>query len=74
VPKVNTAEARLNRRVEDTGAEVRDFFRKLADDQRGGEVLEYAIILGVIAIAALTLVTSYGSKVLARWQTLNSSM
>jgi Flp pilus assembly pilin Flp len=53
---------------------LRDLFRKIARDERGGEVLEYAIILGVIAIAALTLVTSYGSKVLARWQTLNSSM
>ena len=52
---------------------MRNWLRKLWTDQQGGEVLEYAIILGVIAIATLSLVTAYGSKVLARWQSVNSS-
>ena len=53
---------------------MRQLLRQLLKDEHGGEVLEYAIILGVIAIAVLTLVTSYGSKVLARWQSVDSSM
>jgi len=52
---------------------LRDLCRKLLNDEQGGEVLEYALILGAIAIAALTLVTAYGSKVLARWQSFDSS-
>jgi Flp pilus assembly pilin Flp len=47
--------------------------KRFIDDEQGGEVLEYAIIIGLIAIAALTMVTAYGSKVMARWQTINSS-
>jgi Flp pilus assembly pilin Flp len=45
----------------------------LADD-RGGEVLEYALIAGLIVVAAIAVITSVGGKVLARWQSLDSSM
>ena len=48
--------------------------RKLVRDEQGGEVLEYALIAGLIIVAAIAVITSVGGKVLARWQSLNSSM
>ena len=45
----------------------------IADDQ-GGEVLEYALIAGLIVVAAIAVITSVGGKVVARWSSLNTSM
>ena len=47
---------------------------KLMKDEQGGEVLEYALIAGLIVIAAIAVIGSVGTKVLARWTSLNSSM
>ncbi len=47
---------------------------QLIKDEQGGEVLEYALIAGLIVVAAIAVITSVGGKVLARWQSLNSSM
>lgn len=49
-------------------------FKQLFKDEAGGEVLEYALIAGLIVVAAIAVITSVGSKVLARWQSLDSSM
>jgi Flp pilus assembly pilin Flp len=46
----------------------------LANDQSGGEVIEYAIVLGLISIVAIVVIGSVGTKVLARWNSVNSSM
>ena len=46
------------------------FKRMLADDS-GGEVLEYALIAGLIVIAAIAVIGSVGTKVLARWTSVN---
>ncbi len=48
--------------------------KKFITDEQGGEVLEYALIAGLIVVAAIAVITSVGGKVLARWQSLNSSM
>jgi len=47
---------------------------RLVKDEQGGEVLEYALIAGLIVVAAIAVITSVGTKVLARWESLNSSM
>jgi Flp pilus assembly pilin Flp len=47
---------------------------KLIGDQQGGEVIEYALILGLIVVVTISLVASFGTKVLARWTSANSSM
>ena len=49
-------------------------FKQLFTDESGGEVLEYALIAGLIIVAAIAVITSVGNKVLARWQSLDSSM
>ncbi len=47
---------------------------RLYRDEEGGEVLEYAIVAGLIVVAAISVIGKVGSKVLARWNSLNSSM
>jgi Flp pilus assembly pilin Flp len=53
---------------------ITERLKKLVRDEQGGEVLEYALILGLIVVTAIAVITAVGGKVLARWQTLNSSM
>jgi Flp pilus assembly pilin Flp len=47
---------------------------QLPGDEQGGEVMEYAFIMGLIAVACIAVIGSYGTKVLARWSSVNSSM
>jgi Flp pilus assembly pilin Flp len=47
--------------------------RSLKDD-RGGEVVEYVLILGLITLASLLLMGSLGIKVAGRWTSLYDSL
>jgi Flp pilus assembly pilin Flp len=53
---------------------MKTLLNKLVRDEQGGEVLEYALIAGLIVVAAIAVITSVGSKVLARWTSLNASL
>ena len=53
---------------------MKTLISKLVLDEQGGEVLEYALIAGLIVVAAIAVITSVGTKVLARWTSLNSSL
>jgi pilus assembly protein Flp/PilA len=53
---------------------IRSFVAQLVKDEQGGEVLEYALIAGLIVVAAIAVIGSVGTKVLASWTSLNSSM
>ena len=55
-------------------AKVTSTFAKLFRDEQGGEVLEYALIAGLIIVGAIALITSVGDKVVARWTSLNASV
>ena len=48
--------------------------KKFMKDESGGEVLEYALIAGLIVVAAIFVISQVGGKVLANWSSLNSSM
>jgi Flp pilus assembly pilin Flp len=48
--------------------------RDVIQDEHGGEVLEYALIAGLIVVSAIAVIGKVGTKVLARWGSLNSSM
>lgn len=48
--------------------------RKLIADEAGGEVLEYALIAGLIIVASIAAVTTVGGKVVRRWTSLNASL
>ena len=47
--------------------------RRLAADDAGGEVIEYALILGLIIVATIVTIAAFGTKVLARWTSVDSS-
>ncbi len=40
----------------------------------GGEVMEYALIAGLIAVACIGVIGAFGVRVMARWTSVNSSM
>jgi len=53
---------------------MKAIFSKLVRDEQGGEVLEYALIMGLIVVASIAVIGTVGGKVLARWNSVNSSM
>jgi len=53
---------------------VKSIFAKLVRDEQGGEVLEYALIAGLIVVAAIAAITSVGTKVLGRWTSVQNSL
>jgi Flp pilus assembly pilin Flp len=46
----------------------------LALDEQGGETLEYALVAGLIVVGAIGVMHSVGTKVVAKWTSLNSSL
>jgi Flp pilus assembly pilin Flp len=54
-------------------ADITSVLRRLCRDESGTEVIEYAIVCGLVIVVAIAVIKSTGTKVLARWQTINSS-
>ncbi|HSU65748.1 MAG TPA: Flp family type IVb pilin [Tepidisphaeraceae bacterium] len=50
---------------------MRNLLSRLVKEQDGGEVLEYALIAGLIVVAAIAAISVVGTKVLARWNSLS---
>ena len=48
--------------------------KKFLADEAGGEVLEYALIAGLIIVGAIVAITSVGNKVLAKWQSVDDGL
>jgi Flp pilus assembly pilin Flp len=48
--------------------------RDLVRNEQGGEVIEYALIAGLIIVVAIATITAVGGKVVAYWSSVNSSM
>jgi len=57
-----------------TMSKAKQLIVKLVRDEQGGEVLEYALIAGLIVVAAIAVIGSIGTKLLARWTSLNASV
>ena len=53
---------------------MKTLLNKLVKDEQGGEVLEYALIAGLIIVGAIALIGSVGSKVFARWSSLDTGL
>ncbi len=47
---------------------------KLVKDEQGGEVLEYALIAGLIIVLAITAIVSVGGKVKGFWEGMDAGM
>jgi len=52
---------------------MKAMFKKLVRDEQGGEVIEYALIAGLIVVACIAVIGTVGTKVLARWNSVASS-
>jgi Flp pilus assembly pilin Flp len=48
--------------------------RRALRDERGGEVLEYALVAGLIVVAAISVISCVGIKLVAKWNSLNSQV
>lgn len=46
--------------------------KALIQDENGGELLESALILGLIVVAAFIVIGAVGTKALAKWTSLSS--
>ena len=53
---------------------MKKLLSKLVSDEQGGEVLEYALIAGLIVVAALSVIMTVGTKVTAKWTSLDSGL
>ena len=53
---------------------MKTLLSKLVKDEQGGEVLEYALIAGLIIVGAIAVISTVGDKVLARWTSVNTSL
>lgn len=48
--------------------------RQLVSEDTGGEVLEYALIAGLIVVAAIAVIGSIGTKVLAKYTGVSNGL
>jgi pilus assembly protein Flp/PilA len=48
--------------------------QRLVSDEAGGEVLEYALIAGLIIVGAIAVITAVGTKVLAKWTAVSDGL
>jgi Flp pilus assembly pilin Flp len=53
---------------------MKNLLKKLVKDEQGGEVLEYALIAGLIVVAAIAVITTVGEKVLAKWNDVDTGL
>ena len=53
---------------------MKNLLKKLVKDEQGGEVLEYALIAGLIVVAAIAVINTVGEKVLAKWEGVDSGL
>jgi Flp pilus assembly pilin Flp len=49
-------------------------FKEIIRDEEGGEIIEYVLIAGLIIVAAISVVGAFGTKVVAKWTSVNSSL
>ena len=50
------------------------FIRKLIKDKKGATAIEYGLIAALIAVAAITAMTSLGENLTATFETVGDSM
>lgn len=53
---------------------LKQTFKRLLRDEQGGEVIEYALILGLIIVAAIGIIGAVGGKVMARWDAVEQGL
>jgi len=53
---------------------MKTLFKRIWSNDQGGEVIEYALIIGLIVVAAIAIIGTVGVKVVGRWTSTNNSL
>jgi len=53
---------------------LRTTLARLARDERGGEVMEYVLIAGLVIVICIAVIGTVGTKYLGRWNSVASSL
>ena len=49
-------------------------FHRIVTDERGGETLEYSLVVALLVIAGLMIMSRMGVKAVARWTTIERAL
>ncbi len=52
--------------------EIIKLARSLHNDESGAALLEYTVLLGILAVAVITVITTIGTETLAKWNLFNA--
>jgi Flp pilus assembly pilin Flp len=47
---------------------------RIVRDEDGSAITEYAIVVGLVIVVAIAVVAQYGTRVLARWNSVDSKL
>lgn len=53
---------------------IRPLLCRLLSDEQGGAIMEYVLIAGLIIVGTIAMLMAFGSKVLARWTSVNTGL
>ena len=53
---------------------MRQILKKVICNESGGEVLEYALIAGLVVIGAIAVIGAVGVSVVAKWTSVNTTL
>jgi Flp pilus assembly pilin Flp len=53
---------------------MRELFVKCLKNEEGTEVLEYALVMGLIVVICIGLMGAFGLRVVARWESMVESI
>jgi len=48
--------------------------KRLVRDENGAEVLDYALVVGLVVLVAIGVISQLGNRVNLRWMSVNSGM
>ncbi len=54
--------------------QIQNNIHRLLADQAGTETIEYALVLGLIVVTAIAVIGAVGTRVVARWSSVNSTL
>ena len=55
-------------------SQMKNLFNRFVREDAGQDLIEYALLIGIIAIALMTVLPSIGGKVLAKFQALDNAL
>jgi len=53
---------------------LKNTLKRALFEDKGGEVIEYALVIGLIVVVAIAIVGTVGTKVVGRWTSVNTSL